>query len=699
VKLLHFVGYNDDVHDDGSELKLVEPDDAGADGEERASDSQSDEEEPRYRIVLGDTCPICRVVSQITFTADRPPQIPVAGCREAGGCRCALPVFGEVEIPETGCEANASAAAPGPEALDSFGLADLDAEQSTAQEFPAAGQEPPNEASTSHVHNSLAAAAQASLMRDEATGCYTWPAFIEFGEAIARQAVRRGNPLSLLLLTLDDSPAMAAESSPSVERALVGGLAAVIQRTVRSGDVVGRYGPRSVAVLASDASPAGALELVRRTRIAWSEHLVWMNEHSRFGVSVGLASMPEAGATFESLLSQGERALGEAVAHGADSIWLSDAGGVLKLVTIDGDGAAAHGVRTLGRPNITERRREALAEAAAAYERGETKGIAVRAQPNCCSVCRELAQGIYTPETAPQLPHSGCLTPGGCRCLYALPIVESRRAPVPLRQDVYEHLDIPANLYAAALFGIHPHAHCEPEPLAEYLDAYPLMPVVADIDLQPDEVLLLRRTGQHGWEVSQAVEHGPSMPLAGSLRMALATLPQPLTLPRDRVPYRAEGTIYITNWRVMFLAEGQSHHLPLADIADIEWLEDGIACSVVRRQQRQCFFLQDALQVGLILARAVRDVRQEPLGPLSEPATLSTADTAGSGVFEDEADPAKVPLPTATPAAEHEQATFSRPTAEGASRQPRGREELRSRVSALRSIVKEAQEMLNQERA
>src|SRR5487761_1233346 len=49
----------------------------------------------RYRIIMGDTCPICRAASRITFTRDRPPALPAVGCREKGGCRCALPDFDE----------------------------------------------------------------------------------------------------------------------------------------------------------------------------------------------------------------------------------------------------------------------------------------------------------------------------------------------------------------------------------------------------------------------------------------------------------------------------------------------------------------------------------------------------------------------------------------------------------------------------
>src|SRR5690349_18963565 len=65
---------------------------SGATGE-ASSPALGPASEHRYRIILGDSCTICRAVSRITFTADRPPRLPVAGCRDAGGCRCSLPVF------------------------------------------------------------------------------------------------------------------------------------------------------------------------------------------------------------------------------------------------------------------------------------------------------------------------------------------------------------------------------------------------------------------------------------------------------------------------------------------------------------------------------------------------------------------------------------------------------------------------------
>jgi hypothetical protein len=46
-----------------------------------------------YRIILGDTCTICRAVSRISFPEDRPPELPIAGCRAPEGCRCKLPML------------------------------------------------------------------------------------------------------------------------------------------------------------------------------------------------------------------------------------------------------------------------------------------------------------------------------------------------------------------------------------------------------------------------------------------------------------------------------------------------------------------------------------------------------------------------------------------------------------------------------
>lgn len=42
------------------------------------------------RIITGsDSCPICRQYAGTVFLPDDAPIIPIAGCTQAGGCRCA----------------------------------------------------------------------------------------------------------------------------------------------------------------------------------------------------------------------------------------------------------------------------------------------------------------------------------------------------------------------------------------------------------------------------------------------------------------------------------------------------------------------------------------------------------------------------------------------------------------------------------
>jgi hypothetical protein len=91
----------------------------------------------RYHIIVGDTCPVCRAASRISFSRERPPQIPLAGCQEAGGCRCALPIFAE--------ELQAALSTP-ERLLAGIGLARVDEPPSTGaaqlEEAPSAAQQP-----------------------------------------------------------------------------------------------------------------------------------------------------------------------------------------------------------------------------------------------------------------------------------------------------------------------------------------------------------------------------------------------------------------------------------------------------------------------------------------------------------------------------------------------------------------------------
>jgi hypothetical protein len=56
--------------------------------------------------------------------------------------------------------------------------------------------------------------------------------------------------------------------------------------------------------------------------------------------------------------------------------------------------------------------------------KGSIVGVRVLASEDSCPVCRALAEQVYTPDTAPRLPHAGCTHPEGCRCAYS-PVMRS----------------------------------------------------------------------------------------------------------------------------------------------------------------------------------------------------------------------------------------------------------------------------------
>lgn len=49
---------------------------------------------------------------------------------------------------------------------------------------------------------------------------------------------------------------------------------------------------------------------------------------------------------------------------------------------------------------------------------GAIRGVRVYAGHDGCLECRALTGVVYSLDDAPPLPHPGCLSPGGCRCVY-----------------------------------------------------------------------------------------------------------------------------------------------------------------------------------------------------------------------------------------------------------------------------------------
>lgn len=446
-------------------------------------------------------------------------------------------------------------------------------------------------------------------LRDESTGVLSWPAFIEFGNLAAGTAARRSSTLALVIVRVDDSPAILQDVANQVAPAAALMLAEVLKRSLRAGDFIGRHGPRSFAVLGQDVPEDGAARFAQRIRESLPDRLNIVGMHGPFGASIGLAAMPQSALDFGGLLQKAEEALGLAMARGGNMDWLSGGGLDADQSPSSSEPAPpAIAASPFELADITRRRREGLKAAAAAFERGESEGLAIRAAAGACPICLNAARDLYAPHLAPTLPLVGCTSPAGCRCVYVQPADDPRRHPRPLGDERYRSPEIPRRLADAARFGAHGRGGCKPEMLAEYLDHYPLLPIEAGVRLQPNEVPFLKRDARRAWEaveVAPSTVRGRRIPIDGALQPAASSLSNPPALPR--LAGTCKGTLYVTNWRLLFRAGRESETVLLLDVAGLECFRDGLVCRLGDRGERLVLALKDSMQVGLVLARAVQD--------------------------------------------------------------------------------------------
>lgn len=444
------------------------------------------------------------------------------------------------------------------------------------------------------------------------SGVLSWEAFIVFASAATAHARRRKASLALMLVTLDPQPSFPAFAGPELEAAALHGLATVLLRTIRSADVVAHYGPRSFAVLAQDAQQAGAWRLAERVQAALPEQIGSLGADAPYTVSIGIATLPEAGTTVPELLCHAEEALNDASL---------DAGNQARMCRASALGTGTWAERPELVPQPTPRadqgrlaaeRQDVLQHAIAGYQRGEVEGIAIKSGVGACPACLDAARDIYVPRLVPALPLQGCTGAGGCHCTYAVPAADPRRRPPPVRALAQGTLEIPRGLRLAALFGSDPKGSATPEDVAAYLDRFPLLPFESDLTLQQGEVVYLTRPARYGLESEQKrareAAHGPLFPPGDPFLPWLQTLGKLPALPGGLVEHKQEGIVYLTNWRLVFSRGDASESVLLADLSGVECYRDAVACTRSDGGRRSVFVLKDAPQAGMYVAQALRDV-------------------------------------------------------------------------------------------
>lgn len=161
------------------------------------------------------------------------------------------------------------------------------------------------------------AATQMVALRDPLTGLFHRHYFESCLEREIHRMERRNLPLGVLLMEVDGVEALVDAHGQGEADAVLRGLAELLQRRIRGGDVASRHAPGEFGLLLPEAPLEGV-----RTR---AEQLRSAVRHLRSGVtlSLGVAAFPDNGHSSDRLLRAAREALDQSRADGRDRVTIA----------------------------------------------------------------------------------------------------------------------------------------------------------------------------------------------------------------------------------------------------------------------------------------------------------------------------------------------------------------------------------------
>jgi diguanylate cyclase (GGDEF)-like protein len=185
---------------------------------------------------------------------------------------------------------------------------------------------PTLEVLTSHVAVSLANARMLKRLEELATtdgltGLLNKRALIDTAGQKLRSALRFSRPLSVLVCDIDHFKRVNDTHGHDVGDVVIKGLADVLRRAKRDTDAVGRFGGEEFVVVCEETDERGASLLAERVR----QELAAVTFPTELGplkvtCSVGVASFPAAGKTWEALFKSTDDALYASKRGGRDRV-------------------------------------------------------------------------------------------------------------------------------------------------------------------------------------------------------------------------------------------------------------------------------------------------------------------------------------------------------------------------------------------
>ncbi len=164
---------------------------------------------------------------------------------------------------------------------------------------------------------------QASAIYDELTRLYNYRYFQDRAHSEARRALRYEDPLTLLMVDVDDFKAWNDTRGHLAGNMALRRLASVLRKSVREVDVAARYGGEEFAVLLPNTPKHEALKIAEKLRAAvWNAGIGKDAPGARapLSVSIGLACLPGDAASAAELIGRADSALYAAKSLGKNRV-------------------------------------------------------------------------------------------------------------------------------------------------------------------------------------------------------------------------------------------------------------------------------------------------------------------------------------------------------------------------------------------
>ena len=169
---------------------------------------------------------------------------------------------------------------------------------------------------------------------DELTGVLNMRAFSMVAERLARQAVRYNRPYSVLMIDSDSMKKVNDTYGHEDGNRLLKMLVTAVQSQLRETDVVARFGGDEFVVLLPETASVGAEKLGTRIRQRIEASALATRELPvATTVSVGIASFPEHGSDFKSIIESADRALYASKSAGKNRVTVANSRSISLVAT------------------------------------------------------------------------------------------------------------------------------------------------------------------------------------------------------------------------------------------------------------------------------------------------------------------------------------------------------------------------------